>query len=465
MKLKALLVLCMVISAVMIFAKPTVIRLLEQDFLPSNPDDEQYVKLIETEFLKATGIEIDIQLVPIPSGKYADKVNVLLASGDFPDIIWFRDNVDIPYADQGLLMDLRAQVSKSETLKKAMPSWDMARLNSYPYLLWITPINPKIAVVREDWMKELGISSPRTVEDYYEMMKKLKTKAPNAITITGNLERLDSIFNAAFGTDQTFIKLKDGTYTYSRITQGEKEKLAFYNKLFKEGLLDPEFITVNWQSMEDKLYASKVAMVVGGSGTVVDMYQQRMYDSGNNTKLIALDPPIGISGKAGFPAVNVNRQSRGFAITTVSKVKDVAFKLLEFMATERGQFIDRLGVEGREYKVVNGKIEKTEKGLVWYPRFYENPNWNSPIELYGEVGKKSLEIVNKYYVEDNYFDMPAKYSTSWDEMNNLYKEYSIKIVTGEYPIEKFDEFVSKWRKAGGDTYIKLANEFFKKSGK
>ncbi|HNV06323.1 MAG TPA: hypothetical protein PKH64_09410, partial [Petrotogaceae bacterium] len=61
MKLKVLLVLCMVISAVMIFAKPTVIRLLEQDFLPSNPDDEQYVKLIETEFLKATGIEIDIQ--------------------------------------------------------------------------------------------------------------------------------------------------------------------------------------------------------------------------------------------------------------------------------------------------------------------------------------------------------------------------------------------------------------------
>jgi len=61
--------------------------------------------------------------------------------------------------------------------------------------------------------------------------------------------------------------------------------------------------------------------------------------------------------------------------------------------------------------------------------------------------------------------MPAKYSTSWDEMNNLYKEYSIKIVTGEYAIEKFDEFVTKWRKAGGDTYIKLANEFFKKSGK
>ncbi|MPN51828.1 hypothetical protein SDC9_199478 [bioreactor metagenome] len=50
-------------------------------------------------------------------------------------------------------------------------------------------------------------------------------------------------------------------------------------------------------------------------------------------------------------------------------------------------------------------------------------------------------------------------------MHNLYKEYSIKIVTGEYAIEKFDEFVTKWRKAGGDTYIKLANEFFKKSGK
>ena len=47
-------------------------------------------------------------------------------------------------------------------------------------------------------------------------------------------------------------------------------------------------------------------------------------------------------------------------------------------------------------------------------------------------------------------------------MNNLYKEYSMKIVLGEYAIDKFDEMVTKWYKAGGTLYTDLANEYFNK---
>jgi len=47
-------------------------------------------------------------------------------------------------------------------------------------------------------------------------------------------------------------------------------------------------------------------------------------------------------------------------------------------------------------------------------------------------------------------------------MVNLYKEYSVKIVTGEYSVDKFDEFVTKRYKAGGKIYTQLANEHFGK---
>ena len=41
----------------------------------------------------------------------------------------------------------------------------------------------------------------------------------------------------------------------------------------------------------------------------------------------------------------------------------------------------------------------------------------------------------------NNFIMPRKYATEWDTMTNMSKEYSQKIISGEYPLSKFNEFI------------------------
>ena len=42
----------------------------------------------------------------------------------------------------------------------------------------------------------------------------------------------------------------------------------------------------------------------------------------------------------------------------------------------------------------------------------------------------------------------------------MVSETYIAIITGDKPISYFDEFVDKWRKAGGDTLEKEANEWY-----
>ncbi len=79
--------------------------------------------------------------------------------------------------------------------------------------------------------------------------------------------------------------------------------------------------------------------------------------------------------------------------------------------------------------------------------------------MYGKPAQASIAIVNDMFEADNYFLMPQEYATKWDEMNNLQKEYSMKIVLGEFNIDKFDEMVEKWYKAGGTLYTELANEY------
>lgn len=463
-KVRLVMILTLVFLMVTVsFSKTYKIRLLMQDFSPYNEMVVKYASILEEEFQKATGIRIKLDLVPVPSGNYSEKVKLLLASGDIPDIIWFRDNTDLIYSRQGLLEDLRPYVENSKVFQEKMPAWNKERLESYPHLIAIRPLKARIAVVKKEWLDELGIVIPEDrplgVYEYYDMLKKFTKKADYGMTAAGNLSELDWIFSAAFGVNKMWIKDADGNYVFSKVTPMEKDKLAFYRRLYQDGLLDKEFLTTNWQLKEDKFYSGKVGMIVGTAGIVTDLYQERMKTRGDGSTLIPLIPPIGASGKAGFTAINLSKEPRGFAITTTSKVKDIAFKFLEFMASDRGQYLDRLGIEGIHYVVENGKIVKT--GKEWWPWFFEVPSWKSPIPVYGEAGEKAMEIVYKYYEADNYFPMPEEYATKWDEMNNLYKQYSVKIVTGEYSLDKFDEFVEKWCKAGGDLYTKLANEYFK----
>jgi putative aldouronate transport system substrate-binding protein len=444
----------------MSFAKSYTLTLLQQDVSPYNEEEMEFLAYLTENFKKETGIDLTIEPIAVPSGNYSEKVNLLLAGGTYPDIIWWRDDAELPYIDQGLLLDLSDYVNNSEVFQEKMPEWNKMRFENYPYLIAITPLSLRIGVTRKDWLEESGIT-PVTVDDYYNLLKFYKeNKSQYGMTITGDLSRLNWIFDAAFGVNKMWIQDEDGKWVYSKVTPLEKEKLAFYAKLYKEGLLDPEFVTTNWQGMEDKFYSGQVGLVVGTAGIVMDLYQKRFWDRGIDTELVPLRPPVGVSGKAGFTAANLDKEPRGFSVTATCKNPDIAFKFLEFMASDKGQYLDRLGLPGREYTVEDGEIVRTSRGEGWWPRFFENPNWEAPIELYGKPAQASIAIVNEMFEADNYFLMPQEYATKWDEMNNLQKEYSMKIVLGEYDIDKFDEMVEKWYKAGGTLYTELANEYF-----
>ena len=53
----------------------------------------------------------------------------------------------------------------------------------------------------------------------------------------------------AFGVTATIVK-ENGKWVYAKATQAEKNKLAFYALLYKEGLLDNEYVTKQWDTME-----------------------------------------------------------------------------------------------------------------------------------------------------------------------------------------------------------------------
>jgi putative aldouronate transport system substrate-binding protein len=435
----------------------TTIRFVLKDLSPAEEVNLQYLRNVEAGFEAWSGKKIRLEAVQMPEGAYAEKLNLMLLGGDIPDLIYFQGGDEV-IANQGLLVDLNEYVKGSKIMQEVLLDFNKERMANYPYLLWLAPPRARTAAIREDWFEEAGGKVPETIDDYYNLFKTIKANHPEAavITDTGNTDRMDFTFNQAFGITATWIKKGSG-YVYSKVSEAEKKKLAFYQKLYTEGILDNGYITTAWDGMEDKLYTGQIAGAFATAGIVLDIYENKLMEN-QGVGLVALPPAKGVG--RGY-AVSTAKETRGWAISATSKNPDLVFELLEFMATDEGQIMDRFGVEGVHFNRTGGQIAKTDKASEWWPKFHEVMVWEAPIPLMGPEATKSWDFIAQYAVGDPDFPIPEEYSATWDALENLYKEYSYKIISGEYPISKFDEFVSKWYDLGGDKITAYAEERLK----
>lgn len=142
----------------------TVIRFVSKDLLSTNPPDVAHIQRIE-DALRAQGTDLDIQIVDLPSATYADALGVMLLSGDIPDLIYFQGG-DAKMAEQGILEDLNPWIEQSPNLKAALWPHNVVRLQNYPFLLYVYPPRAPQPVIRTDWLEQLGMAPPTTVEEY-----------------------------------------------------------------------------------------------------------------------------------------------------------------------------------------------------------------------------------------------------------------------------------------------------------
>jgi putative aldouronate transport system substrate-binding protein len=226
---------------------PVKVTYLCKDVVPTEENVQKLVTAIE-EGMAAEGNYIDLEVLEAPAGKYAEVVPIAFRTGQVsPDLIYFQGG-DLPIAQEGMLEDLTQYINGSTNVKALMQSHNVEAVKNYPYLLWLAPARVQIPVMRTDWFNSLESSKALlenpTPDNYYAMFKEMKDKklCEYPITTDGTILKLDSVFNHAFGVTGTIVKV-DGKYVYSKATQFEKDKLAFYAKLYKDGLLDKEYVT------------------------------------------------------------------------------------------------------------------------------------------------------------------------------------------------------------------------------
>ncbi|KGR76798.1 extracellular solute-binding protein [Ureibacillus sinduriensis] len=450
----------------------TAITIAYKDDGPSSEDSVKYYDALEAALKEHRDLDVEFNIVEIAQGDYAEKLNLLLYSGEIPDIIYFQGS-DEQIAAQGLLEDLTPYIEGSEYLKDILYDHNGTRLDNYPYLLWVKPINHKVPVVRTDYLEQLSSSetllADPTIENYRAFFQELVDKGLTeyGITVAGDIAELDFIFNRAFGVTSTWLEDGNGGYVYKKVSNAEKEKLAFYAELYAGGLLDNQYLTKQWDVKEDDFYNNKAGVIVGTNGKVIDLYNTRIKAvNGESAELTVLPGASGIS--SGYAATSVTKEPRGLAISSQSPNKNIAFEILDFLASPEGMKLDLLGYEGEHYNIENGEIVLTDKYYSeWFSRFWEpqtiklDTAISERTPLLSPPGQASTNAVIESYEADNDFTIPEENISQWDAMENLYKEYAADIITGKVSIDAFDTFVDEWYGAGGEDITKLANEKLK----
>lgn len=452
---------------------PVPVSILIKDVSPEEADTIAVVEAIE-KGMAAQGNYVDITILEAPAGKYVDVVPLAFRTGEInPDIIFFQGNTDTPVVTEGLLEDLTPYIEKSAYVKDLLGAHSKARLASSPYLLWAAPAKFFAPVIRADFLaqaasKDAFLADP-TPENYAAVLKELMDAdvVKYGVTVDGGLSRLDSIFNHAFGVTGTLMKQEDGKYVYSMVTEQEKNKLAYYAGLYADGILDADYITKAWDTMEQAFYEGDCALIAGTAGDVIQVYNTKMVQTmGEGAELVALPPAKGL-GQA-YASIDVTKEERGFAInaTIEQNVKDAAFAILDFMASPEGRMIDKLGVEGVHYTLDADTVNFTDAWGGYWARFFPTTD-GLPAELklatpvLSTPAQDSLTLGAKYYADDVNVIIPEDLQPQLAAVKSIYTEYANEIVRGVRPVDDFAEMVTKFNAAGGDALNEYINSVLK----
>ncbi|MCL2478067.1 MAG: extracellular solute-binding protein [Treponema sp.] len=341
-------------------------------FSPQAPTIEDLTtNSFTTEYEQKTNVHIDWEIVP--SAGLAERRNLSLASGDYPDV-YFASNLSLNdealYGPAGVFIPLNSLLDKYSIwfneLRKEYPTIDeqIVALDGNIYTLPLARNTPHTMFQRkmwinETWEKNLGLSMPATTDDFYNTLTAFKTRDPNKngkadeipliINTDATLSGLSFIMNA-FIYDDSYNRLiidDNNKISLAFMQDGWKDGLAYFHKLYTDGLLDKSSFTITDQQVK-QLVESGSDLTIGAipaqapSG-FADLSGTRHESFG---AIAPLKGPKGVQFATWEP---YNHITGTYAVTSKCKYPEVAVRWVDWLYSFDGALRAREGVEGVQW--------------------------------------------------------------------------------------------------------------------
>lgn len=334
--------------------------------------------LYAQELSKRTGVEVEY-LHPA-AGQAKEAFSIMIASGNQPDIIeynWLKypggPNSAIA---NGLILNLNEVYDKYAPNVKnflkdnpeidKMTKTDEGNYYVFPFIredesLLVT-FGP---VVRKDWLDELGLGVPETLDDWYVMLKAFKEKKNATSPLTAVVKRDDDrnvnftemikLFAGGTESYQDFY-IDNGKIKYGPTEPNRKAFFELMAKWFAEDLIDKNFATTDNKAQDANITSGKSGATAGSGGSGLGKWMAAMKDKDPKYNLVAVPFPAATKGgTAKFGVRSLEYPGPGCAaITAASKNVEIAARFLDYVYGDEGHMLVNFGIEGESYKLDNG---------------------------------------------------------------------------------------------------------------
>jgi putative aldouronate transport system substrate-binding protein len=464
------------------------------NFNPAEPNlgDKTFYEKAE----KAVNVKLQFEIPP--SSNYKERLQLMLTSGQYADVVFFSDPKDPAYinaVETGIIASLNEYIEKAPNLKKySYPvSWDGLKVKGDNKIYGIprsSLMRTEGFMIRKDWLDNLGISLPKdyalSLEEFADILRKFTLNDPDkngkadtfgyAGMAQGAYKTLNIISNDAFGL-QGWQEYKDEDYkymdlTYSKKKDNYKKALEYTAKLYKEKVIDPDS-PVNDQKAAVDRFKKGLNGVLRDAATNVPAYLTDMKKINPNADLsyVFLKSQNGKVESAGMASGSTTGIWGAWAVTTACKNPEAAVKLFDWMLGDEGWGYILNGIENVTYKTENGKKVDTQDKYQWarnYVRRHDSIEFyvSSTIEepLKSNVSKwvdMSLKNITNPSKDAGFTPKAASSQLYVDYAKTMSQELT-KILVGQKSVNDYNKILEDWYKAGGEDYIKEMNEYIKK---
>ncbi|HIU19771.1 MAG TPA: extracellular solute-binding protein [Candidatus Limiplasma stercoravium] len=244
-------------------------------------------------------------------------------------------------------------------------------------------------VIRKDWLDKLGLEEPKTLDDWYAVLKAFKEKDPNGNGVADEIPMTNysglsqmlvwgNVWGLHLRQSGGFYPDDNGVVQYEFIDERAKEMLAWLNKLYTEGLYDMEAIT-NTRSQFTSRMSSDIAGAAIAWQETTTTWNGALKASGVEDAHWVLTAIPTVEGYT--PLLETSGMSNGIiSISKNCQNPEVAMKWLDYvMYSEECAKLMTLGLEGTTYTKENGEITMTEF-------ITNNPDGLGPVEAVRSLG-------------------------------------------------------------------------------
>lgn len=459
--------------------------------------------------MEKTGIEIVFEHPTV--GSEDEEFSIMVASGDYPDIIenpWtkYPGGAGAAIGD-GVIIDLNDIMgSKAPNLKKVLegnPELDkMIRSSSgdyycFPFLRGTSsPNNTQFSsgmTYRADVLKELGLEVPETAAEWEEVLRAYKNAGFDVPFTTRN-EWMKDVWSPAFDNWGSFY-VDNGVVKNGLIEDSRKEFISTMAAWYKEGLIDNDWLVADKKSNQTYFTTGKSAVVYAPFGQGLGTYTKVMNKENPaiTEECIQCAPPV--TSKHGqnakFSKMNNIYDQSGVsaAISTQCKNPEAAAWLLDWMFSEEGHMINNFGIEGETYTMVDGKPVYTD--LV-----QKNPDGKSSSEILAAYTRASTSgvcvqdprYIEEYYVMDNqkealkqsmktdmgqHFFPPTsvsednrdEYAEIMNNVKTLSDEMEAQFIAGTVSMDQWDAYQKQLKDFGIEKAIQMMQDAYNEYNK